>query len=378
MAINLARLGSVSRSQEPDETVIDLLDKGRDSEQKRRLAKAMDLRQAAQEQRELDDWTLKHDEALRQKDEEEGTRKVMGDYIRDRDFAGSAPIGVVNPKYLNPPVSGPMNPNAPRDTSSLVNETTMNLSKLNPETAEKFRLGVRDESRGDFDRQRKIEGEDRTVKNAASKEAFDEDYKNRELAERGRNDAASRYLQKLGITTAAQTAKDKAAQKKQLTGMARNTALANKVNVGIAEKQLANVRNAFEKVKGRMGPIKSILARAKSSGFLDEDFANYQKAIDALKTTVRKITRTPGEGSMSDWEGRLAQAQLPGINEYPGTAEQAMNQVQDLISGMNDVYGGYDLGDSPATPQAHASGLTPQEEAEMRELEAAERGNNGS
>ncbi len=85
----------------------------------------------------------------------------------------------------------------------------------------------------------------------------------------------------------------------------------------------------------------------------------YDKALDAVRTTIRKLTRTPGEGSMSDWEGKLAQLQLPSRTVFNvETLDQGIEQLEQLVNGYHGVTSEM-LGGIPEAPAAAGSPADP-------------------
>jgi hypothetical protein len=102
--------------------------------------------------------------------------------------------------------------------------------------------------------------------------------------------------------------------------------------VTILRKQLENLKAARDKlgtmdygvVAGRQAVTNS--ARA------------YDGALAALQSTVRQLTRTPGEGSMSDYESRIAQAQLPGRVDPAEVIDQKITQLEDLANVIEQGY----------------------------------------
>lgn len=73
---------------------------------------------------------------------------------------------------------------------------------------------------------------------------------------------------------------------------------------------------------------------------------NYDAALSALQTTVRQLTRTPGEGAMSDFESRLSQAQLPSRADYGSAIDLKIQQLEDLADTIEKGYGGMLVGGS--------------------------------
>lgn len=102
------------------------------------------------------------------------------------------------------------------------------------------------------------------------------------------------------------------------------------------------VEAAFSELQGSMsaGPFGQGYAPTEAG-------ARFDKAVAALAPLVRQLTRVPGEGSMSDYEQRLAQMALPDRTTYENvTADQI--RYWRMLAG--DVESGYAdlLGANPA------------------------------
>ena len=104
------------------------------------------------------------------------------------------------------------------------------------------------------------------------------------------------------------------------------TAKAMRINNNVARSQVKRVRELYDELKdtSALGPVQGRIKGPRTAAF--------DAAVSALQTTIRKMTRTAGEGSMSDWEGRLAQAQLPASHDWESVIGQKIDQLDDLIS----------------------------------------------
>lgn len=107
------------------------------------------------------------------------------------------------------------------------------------------------------------------------------------------------------------------------------------------DNQLNRVERALSKAKYK-GPIAGRLP----SGISGQDAAA-DAAIRQLAPLVRQLTRVPGEGAMSDYESRLAEAGQPSRAQSPEALAETLQGYRDLI---NATRGGYQdvLGDTPA------------------------------
>ena len=79
-------------------------------------------------------------------------------------------------------------------------------------------------------------------------------------------------------------------------------------------------------------------------GGLDAESDVFDKSVALLYTQIRKLTRTPGEGSMSDFETRLSGATKPERTDTPEGRREAIAGlralVKELRSGYSEMLGG--------------------------------------
>lgn len=143
-----------------------------------------------------------------------------------------------------------------------------------------------------------------------------------------------------------------------LTGKALENANNKRKVLGVARMQLKNLQDAWKEAKGAAaGPIGGRLPYPSGDRF--------DAAREALQVTIRNLTRTPGEGAMSDYESRLSQAQVPNRSRYEGTTEQQMQQLDDLINALDVGYG--DLG-ATGNQGAQGGGFDDAKKARLEEL----------
>ena len=107
------------------------------------------------------------------------------------------------------------------------------------------------------------------------------------------------------------------------------------------ENQLNRAEAALKKAK-YTGPIAGRLPGGISGADSAAD-----AAISNLAPLVRQLTRVPGEGAMSDYESKLAQAGLPSRSQ---TAEGRRQSLDDIRALVKQTRAGYSdlLGDTPA------------------------------
>lgn len=104
--------------------------------------------------------------------------------------------------------------------------------------------------------------------------------------------------------------------------------------VAILRKQLDNLKAARANLGGASEGI--VMGRNPVS----ESGSNYDAALAALQSTIRQLTRTPGEGAMSDYESRIAQQQLPQRADYGSSIDQKIAQIEDLANVIESGYSG--------------------------------------
>ncbi|MET3712624.1 hypothetical protein ABIC65_003342 [Sphingomonas trueperi] len=64
----------------------------------------------------------------------------------------------------------------------------------------------------------------------------------------------------------------------------------------------------------------------------------YDAATAMLKTAVRPVTRTPGEGATSDFESKLATQIVPNRWNFDGTNEEAIRGLRTFLNTSRDQY----------------------------------------
>lgn len=78
----------------------------------------------------------------------------------------------------------------------------------------------------------------------------------------------------------------------------------------------------------------------------------------ALLSHVAALTRIPGVGAQSDWEGRLQEMPLPSVDQYPEVRQQAIAELEALV---DDLEAAYDRVLSGDTSQLGAPQEAPQQ-----------------
>jgi hypothetical protein len=145
----------------------------------------------------------------------------------------------------------------------------------------------------------------------------------------------------LGNRQVVEGATPKADKKTELTAKQADNARNKLQTVRVLRKQIENLKKA----RDGLGAMSEGIVAGRNP--LSEAGSNYDAALAALQTTVRQLTRTPGEGAMSDYESRMAQAQLPLRADFPSSIDQKIAQLEDLANVVESGYSGL-LGDESA------------------------------
>jgi hypothetical protein len=121
------------------------------------------------------------------------------------------------------------------------------------------------------------------------------------------------------------------------------------------------IRNQIEKVKAAAAPLKNSLSMGLGGGLLyTPEGRAFDAAVDGLRPFLRQISRTPGEGSMSDYESKQAESLLPSRNDYEDITPQKLKQIEAAIdeyeAGARATLGSVpEAGGADAAPQVEVS-----------------------
>lgn len=121
---------------------------------------------------------------------------------------------------------------------------------------------------------------------------------------------------------------------KPLTANQRAAAQGKYQSATLIESQLAKVQKALDRIKGTasFGVVGGRLPT--------KDGESFDAAIATLQPLIRQLTRTPGEGAMSDYESRLAAGILPSRRAWnEETAQQKIDDLRALVQGIKGGYG---------------------------------------
>lgn len=141
---------------------------------------------------------------------------------------------------------------------------------------------------------------------------------------------------------------------------------------------ISALKMQLQKVKDAFGGIKNTYSAGKFTGGLlpSEKGGDFDKAVAMLSPLARQITRTPGEGAMSDYESRLVQMGLPSRSEHESVTQKQIADWEDMISVLESGYTGLSPDQQaqqpamlPSTPKTSpGTGLSKEEQSELEQL----------
>jgi hypothetical protein len=125
----------------------------------------------------------------------------------------------------------------------------------------------------------------------------------------------------------------------KLSGSSALAAQGKLATTAILRQQLEDVKARwFGDKEKKIEGIKNTFSAGKLQGWLPSEHGEaFDKAVAAMRGTIRQLTRVPGEGSMSDWEGKIDQAKLPERGDYESVTEQTFDQLEKLINGYENT-----------------------------------------
>lgn len=137
-----------------------------------------------------------------------------------------------------------------------------------------------------------------------------------------------------------------------------------------AEEALANIKKANATINSKGvgpwgadgGPIEGrLLGLTEEAQLLDQ-------AVNDAFQHVMALTRIPGVGAQSDWEGRLQMIPLPSINQHPSVRAQSIASLESLIADLTETANRVMAGDTRnlappqnTPPQNNGGGAGPQQ-----------------
>lgn len=150
-------------------------------------------------------------------------------------------------------------------------------------------------------------------------------------------------------TTGVLSQKDAATAKNKLTA------------VKLAKQQLQRIKDAFAEGTGGVGPnafggyggVQAMLPTVLGKKF--------DARVDQMRSTLTALTRTPGVGSMSDYETKLDQSKFPARGDREAVTADKIQGLEDMLATIESGYtsllsGGAPEAASPAAPAAGGQG----------------------
>lgn len=121
----------------------------------------------------------------------------------------------------------------------------------------------------------------------------------------------------------------------QLTATQRGNINTKLTALDAIEQQLAEVERLIPIVEreGWTGYLQGLVP-----GGMDEQSNAFDKAVATLTALVRQLTRTPGEGSMSDYESKLAAAIPPSRRDTDAGRDQSIRDLRALVETTRSGY----------------------------------------
>lgn len=120
-----------------------------------------------------------------------------------------------------------------------------------------------------------------------------------------------------------------------------------------ARSNLSGAREVSDRIAkravGKGGPL-----QGEALG-LTEDGQLFTQYIDNLMTHIQALTRIPGVGAQSDWEGRLNKAVLPDLSQRPSARQVALDELELLVSDLEEAASMVSSGNLTSQPQSAQS-----------------------
>jgi len=126
----------------------------------------------------------------------------------------------------------------------------------------------------------------------------------------------------------------------ELGATARATVASNLQKIQLGRQQLERVRRAWEDLNKTSFPgVGAIGAGQFGQGLIPSEAGNrFDVAADSMSQTLRSLSRTPGEGQMSDKETALALAPVPKRTNYESVTVEQMDELEAMFDEMERGY----------------------------------------
>lgn len=142
---------------------------------------------------------------------------------------------------------------------------------------------------------------------------------------------------------------------KAVTGSA---SAANGGGTGLTKTQEGVIRTklqSIQSIRSQLGRVEAAIKDLDKKGWTgslgglvpgswDAESDRFDKSVGQLAPLIRQLTRVPGEGAMSDYESRIADAALPSRRDTPTGRKELLDGLKDLLrnteSGYKELLGG--------------------------------------
>ncbi len=108
------------------------------------------------------------------------------------------------------------------------------------------------------------------------------------------------------------------------------------------QEQLPTIRSSLQRVRAAEDALRRSPLTGPVGGFvpsaLNEAANIYERELAILRQQMRGLTRVAGEGSMSDMETQLANAQLPSRTDTPAGRKAALDALENLLAQTDSSY----------------------------------------
>lgn len=122
--------------------------------------------------------------------------------------------------------------------------------------------------------------------------------------------------------------------------------------IRVAKQQLARIKDAYTEGTGGVG----LNAFGPGQGSLPTQLGKkFDGRVDQMRSTITALTRTPGVGSMSDYETKLDQGKFPDRSNYESVTADKLTGLDDLLSTLESGYSGLLSGNAPDTSSTPAA-----------------------
>lgn len=120
-------------------------------------------------------------------------------------------------------------------------------------------------------------------------------------------------------------------------GSLQATAKGKLSNISLIRNQMQKVQQKFEEAKGEQ--VAGMNATGPGVGHIPTPKGQaFDKSVADLSSFIRQLTRTPGEGAMSDYESRLAQSILPMRTTFENVTQQQIDDLNDILNSLESGY----------------------------------------